>query len=175
MSDQKLSQLKSYLDSYLTIARAALGKSAAEDLVLYFLTAPPDFVKVHCSTSNFRNLNMQNGEFYYNGPSSAGVALPQLYYMKMGTLVPVLKYTDYFNATLISVNPEYLPGRAPTIKATDAVIMDNVSKSGDSLTGPLSMPLDWVPVNANELATKGYIDQVRLDLEQRMGALESRN
>lgn len=175
MSDQKLNQLKSYLDSYLTIARAALGKPATDDLVLYFLTAPPDFVKIHCSISNFRTLTILNGEFYYNGPSSAGIALPQLYYMKNGTLVPVLKFTDYFNATLISVNPEYLPGRAPTIKATDAVIMDNVSKSGDELTGPLSMPIDWVPINANELVTKSYVDQLRLDLEQRIGALESNN
>jgi hypothetical protein len=83
----KVAQLKRWLDSYLSIARAYLNKAPSTNIILYFLTAPPEMIKVHCSTSNFKTLGMANGDFLYNGPSTVSNGLtPQLYCMKNGAI-----------------------------------------------------------------------------------------
>lgn len=172
MNDAKVVQLCRWLDQYLTIARAHLVKPATEDLILHFLTAPPTFHYFHCSTANYKTLGIKEGEFYYNGPSAKGSS-PQLYCMKNGIMVPVMVYEEFFAATLISVNPEYVPGSAPTIKAEEVVMFDYLSKSGGELSGPLHMPLNWKPTSSTELVPKSYVDALRLELEQRLGRLES--
>ena len=175
VTDDKVTQLKAWLDSYLTIARSYLNQPASTDLVLYFLTSPPDMIKFHCSTANYKTLGMQNGEFLYNGPLAVSNGLiPQIYCLKNGALVPVAKYSQFFDATLISVNPEYVVGKTPEIKAKEVVVYSFVDKNGDSLAGPLTMPLNWNPTNSNELVTKQYVDTLRLELEARLGSLETR-
>lgn len=118
---------------------------------------------------------MKNGEFLYNGPEAVSNGLqPQLYCMRNGGLVPVGTYSDFFSATLISVNPEYIVGKTPEIKAQEVVTYSFVDKNGDTLNGPLKMPLNWNPTNSNELVHKQYVDELRLQLEARLGLLESR-
>lgn len=173
MTDAKVTQLCRWLDQYLTVARAYLGKPSTEDIILHFLTAPPDFHKIHCSTANYRTLGIKEGEYYYNGPASGGTT-PQLYCMRNSVMVPVLAYQDFFSATLISVNPEYVVGGQPKIKASEVVVFDYLSKSGGELTGPLSMPAGWRPTQSNELVPKSYVDALRLELETRVGKLETK-
>lgn len=173
-TDTKLTQLKTWLNTYLTVARAYLKAEPAYDLKLYFITAPPEVITVHCSTSDYRQLNMQNNEFLYNGPPSASSSIvPQLFCLKSGTLVPVLNYAEYFSATLISINPEYSTTAVPIIKAQNVVVMDYVDRQGGQLSGPLLMPPNWVPSNKNELVPMSYVDQLRLDLEERIALLEN--
>lgn len=118
---------------------------------------------------------MVNGDFYYNGPDTVSNGLiPQLYCMVNGTLTPVATYSDFFSSTLISVNPEYTVGKAPTIKAQEVVVFNYVDKNGDALSGPLTMPDAWIPQSSNELITKQYCDDLRLDLETRLGNIELR-
>jgi hypothetical protein len=175
ITDDKVTQLKTWLDSYLNIARSYLNQSPSSDLLLYFLCNPPEMITLHCSTANYKTLNLKNGEFLYNGPSSVSNGLiPQIYCMKNGALVPVSTYSDFFSATLISVNPEYIVGKTPEIKAQPVVVYSFVDKNGDELNGPLTMPVEWVPTNSNELVTKQYVDQLRLELEARLGLLESK-
>lgn len=171
-NDPRINQLCQWLDSYLTIARAAQALSSTTDLVLHFLTSPPDFIFIHCSTANFRTLGIKEGEFYYNGPASNG-STPALYVMKSGVITPVLTYEEHFNATLISVNPEYQAGAPAKITAREVVVFDHLSKSGGQMTGPILMPLNWRPASTNELVPKSYVDAMRLELEQRIGRLES--
>lgn len=174
-ADVKISQLKTWLDQYLNVARAFLNKPPTYDLVLYFVTAPPEVIKIHCSTANYKTLPILNGEFLYNGPKEVSNGLvPQLYFMKNGSLVPVLKYSDYFSATLISINPEYQVGKPATIKAQEVVVYDYVNKNGDDLLGPLRMPANWIPSNPTELVPKIYVDTLRAELEARIGTLETK-
>ena len=175
VTDSKVTQLKTWLDSYLTLARAYLNKDASTDLILYFLTSPPDMITFHCSTASYKTLGMKNGDFLYNGPSTVSNGLiPQLYCMVNGTLTPVATYSDFFSATLISVNPEYSVGNAPQIKAQQVVVFNYVDKNGGELSGPLTMPDAWIPQALNELITKQYVDTLRLDTETRLGSIEAR-
>lgn len=174
--DLRLNQLYSWLDTYLTVARSYLKINSNTNLKLYFLVSPPDMITFHCSTSNYKNIGMEVGDFYYNGPPGASVVKPQLYYLSnSSTLTPVLNYQDYFDSTLISINPEYIAGQSPTIKATEVINMEYVNKNGDTLNNSLMMPTNWMPTNSDELVTKRYVDQLRFDLEVRLGLLESKS
>lgn len=173
MSDAKLTQLKTWLNTYLTIARAYLKVDATYDLKLYFITAPPETITIHCSTKDYRKLTVANDDFVYNGPPEVCPTLtPQLFCVKSGVLVPVLSYHDYFSATLISVNPEYSTD-TPVIKAKEVVVQDFVAKSGGQLTGPLLMPDGWKPNSSNELVSKGYVESLLLELDTRIGIMET--
>lgn len=172
MSDTKLTQLKTWLNTYLTIARAYLKVDAAYDLKLYFITAPPETITIHCSTNDYRKLSIANNEFVYTGPPEVCLTTPQLFCLRSGVLVPVLAYQDYFSATLISVNQEYST-EFPIIKAKEVVVQDFLDKSGGQLTGPLLVPEGWKPNSPNELISRDYVDSLLLKLETRIGALET--
>ena len=101
--DAKVAQLCTWLDSYLAISRAVLNRPPTQNTILYFLTAPPTMMRFHCTTANYKNVEMQPGDFYYNGPGTKN-SQAMLYCLLNGSLVPVLKFTDFFAATLISVN-----------------------------------------------------------------------
>ena len=171
--DLKITQLCRWLDQYLLIARAYLIKPTTHDIVLRFITAPPNFINFHCSTANYRTLGITEGEFYYNGPSTSTTSA-QLYCMKNSIMVPVLAYEEFFAATLISINPEYVVGSLPRLKAEEVIVFDYLSKSGGQLTGPLFLPPNWRPQSTNELVPKSYVDALRLDLESRIGRLETK-
>ena len=174
MSSTKVAQLCNWLDSYLAIARAVLSKPASTDLPLYFVTSPPTIITIHCTTANYKTVGLLDGEFYYNGPAVTNSS-SMLYYFKNNTLTPVIRYEDFFDATLISINTEYEVGGQSKVRAKEVVTVEYVPKHGTEMEGPLTMPQNYVPRDTNELVPKSYVDKLRLDLELRIGKLEKAN
>lgn len=173
--DPKLNQLLSWLDDYLNVSRSRTNKTDIDDTVLYFMCDPPNLLKFHCTTSDNTKLGLTNGEFCYNGPQFvSGAIRPQLLFMNNSVLIPVEKFSDRFQAALISINPEYLVGKPTSYKIQEVVSFNYVNLSGDSLAGPLLMPPNYVPTDDMELVTKLYVDKLRLDLEVRLGSIEDR-
>lgn len=172
MSDNKIVQLKTWLDSYLNIARGYLEVKPNKNLELHFMSKPPHVLKIHCTTANFNSVGIKDGEFYYNGPK-VNNNTPQLYYMSGGVLTVVNDYNLYFGATLISLNPEYVAGQVPVLRATEVIVQDYINRNGGELAGALTMPNKWVHTKPTELVSKAYVDTLRLEVETRLGALES--
>lgn len=167
--DDKLNQLKSWLNEYLLIARAYLGKQPTDDLVLRFV-ADGEVLTFHCTTST--GVVPEEGQYIYNWPTSSDVVPAKLTVMRKGILQELNAYE--FGTTLISINPDYRVGYPPQVNPVPVVVVRYLSESGGAVKGRLGHAITTNPVDNNEFVPKWYVDALRADAEYRIGLLEQR-